>query len=122
MNFFKSSHFIFKAVVLITVFATLIQAFEDDALPFEEDFSLSSDSGSEFAMSLSEASNERSLISKMIERGKILLKSLPGTGKKLAGNAWSFVPTPKTIFNLGKQTLIGLPQEIIAYAVNSVCS
>lgn len=64
---------------------------------------------------------EQSLISKMIERGKILVKSIPKTGLKLAGRVWDFVPTPETIFNVSKQTLIGLPQELIAYAVNSVC-
>lgn len=64
---------------------------------------------------------EQSLISKMIERGKILVKSIPKTGLKLAGRVWNFVPTPETIFNVSKQTLIGLPQELIAYAVNSVC-
>lgn len=65
--------------------------------------------------------SEKSLISKMIERGKILMKSIPKTGLKLAGRVWDFVPTPETIFNVSKQTLIGLPQELIAYAVNSVC-
>lgn len=65
--------------------------------------------------------SEQSLISKMIERGKILVKSIPKTGLKLAGRVWDFVPTPATIFNVSKQTLIGLPQELIAYAVNSVC-
>lgn len=65
--------------------------------------------------------SEQSLISKMIERGKILVKSIPKTGLKLAGRVWNFIPTPETIFNVSKQTLIGLPQELIAYAVNSVC-
>lgn len=65
--------------------------------------------------------SEKSLISKMIERGKILLKTIPKTGLKLAGRVWDFIPTPETIFNVSKQTLIGLPQELIAYAVHSVC-
>lgn len=64
---------------------------------------------------------ETGLISKMIERGKILMKAIPRTGLKLAGRVWDVIPTPETIFNVGKQTLIGLPQELIAYAVHSVC-
>lgn len=66
-------------------------------------------------------SSERGLISKMIERGKILMKSIPKTGAKIAGQAFNFIPTPETLFKVGKQTLIGLPQEIVAYAVNSFC-
>lgn len=65
--------------------------------------------------------SEPSLISKMIERGKILMKSIPKTGLRLAGRVLKFIPSPETIFNVSKQTLIGLPQELIAYAVNSVC-
>lgn len=77
--------------------------------------------GDEFVVKNEMIRSEQSLISKMIERGKILVKSIPRTGMKLAGRVWNFIPTPETIFNVSKQTLIGLPQELIAYAVNSVC-
>lgn len=65
--------------------------------------------------------SKRPLISKLIERGRLLMKSIPRTGMKLAGRVLNFIPTPETIFNIGKQTLIGLPQQLIAYAVNSFC-
>lgn len=77
--------------------------------------------GDDFVVKYEMIRSEQSLISKMIERGKILVKSIPKTGLKLAGRVWNFIPTPETIFNVSKQTLIGLPQELIAYAVNSVC-
>lgn len=66
--------------------------------------------------------NERGLITKMIDRGKALMKTIPKMTVKIAGRVWDFVPSPRTIFNLSKQALIGLPQEVIAYAVNSICS
>lgn len=65
---------------------------------------------------------ERGLINKMISRGKALIKSLPRMTVKLAGSVRNLIPSPETIFNVSKQTLIGLPQEVIAYAVHSVCS
>lgn len=89
-------------------------AFDDDALPFESDKINSN-------VELMDVQGEQSLISKMIERGKLLIKNLPKTALKFAGKANSFVPTPETIFRVSKHALIGLPQEIIAYAVNSVC-
>lgn len=64
---------------------------------------------------------DTSLISKMIERGKIIVKSIPKIGIKLAGRVWNFIPTPETIFNLSKQTLLGLPQQVIAYAIDKFC-
>lgn len=94
--------------------AYLTRAFDDDALPFESDRLHSNGE-------MSDVQSERSLISKMIERGKLLIKNLPKTALKFAGRANSLVPTPETIFRVSKHALIGLPQEIIAYAVNSVC-
>lgn len=73
------------------------------------------------AHSLAVNRNEPSVISRMIERGKTLMKAIPRTGIKLAGRVLDFIPTPETIFNVSKQTLIGLPQELIAYVVNKVC-
>lgn len=89
------------------------------ALPVQRAENISD--GDDIAVTNEMIRSEQSLISKMIERGKILMKSIPKTGLKLAGRVWDIVPTPETIFNVSKQTLIGLPQELIAYAVNSVC-
>lgn len=109
---FGHCRFVVCLAVLVITSAAVVSAFEEDALSFERDGIRSMES--------TEMSSERGLISRMIERGRMLVKSLPGTFK-LAGRALDFVPKPETIFNLGKQTLIGLPQEAIAYAVNSVC-
>lgn len=65
---------------------------------------------------------ESGVLNKMINRGKALIKSLPKMTVKLAGNVRNLIPSPETIFNVSKQTLIGLPQEVIAYAVHTVCS
>lgn len=113
--------YILKFILITILHVTIIRAFEYDALLSEENGLLTTDSQGMNSMELKNFPNERSLISKMIERGKILMKSLPQTGIKLAGTVLNFVPTPETVFNVGKQTLIGLPQELIAYAVNSVC-
>lgn len=94
------------------VSAAVVSAFEDDAIFNERDIGHS--------METTEMPAHRGLISKMIERGKLLVKSLPRTFK-LAGRVFNLVPKPESIFNIGKQALIGLPQEVIAYAVNSVC-
>lgn len=73
------------------------------------------------AHTLAANKSESSVITKMIERGKSLMKAIPQTGIKLAGRVLDFIPTPETVFNVSKQTLIGLPQELVAYAVNKVC-
>lgn len=65
---------------------------------------------------------ETTFLNKMISRGKTLIKSLPKFTMKLAGSVKNLIPSPETIFNVSKQTLIGLPQEVIAYAVHAVCS
>lgn len=114
---FPSAQFIVYLVAAVIVSATVVSAFEDDALSFERDNFRSIESNE---MS-SEMSSERGLISKMIERGKLLVKSLPRTLKLAGGRVLNWVPKPETIFNVGKQALIGLPQEAIAYAVNKVC-
>lgn len=114
---FPSAQFIVYLVAAVIVSAAVVSAFEDDALSFERDNFRSIESNE---MS-SEMSSERGLISKMIERGKLLVKSLPRTLKLAGGRVLNWVPKPETIFNVGKQALIGLPQEAIAYAVNKVC-
>lgn len=116
MRFATCRLIVCSALVLIAFAATSVQAFEDDALWLDDNiFSMEINDES------SSKSSERSVISKMIERGKLLWKSIPKTGLKLAGHVLNYVPTPETIFNVGKQALVGLPQELIAYAVNSVC-
>lgn len=57
----------------------------------------------------------------ILKRGKDLLKFLPRLGIIVAGKFLDFIPTPSEILNFGKQTLMGLPQEVIAYAIDSVC-
>lgn len=100
-------------VVVVIISAVAVSGFEEDALSYERDGFGSMDS--------TESTSERGLISKMIERGKLLLKSLPRTLKFAGGRVLNLVPKPETIFRVSKQALIGLPQEAIAYAVNSVC-
>ncbi|XP_055296585.1 uncharacterized protein LOC129565592 [Sitodiplosis mosellana] len=111
---FQNCQLIVCLAVCVIVSATVVSgAFEEDALSLERDSGRSIES--------TEMPAHRGLISKMIERGKLLIKSLPRTFK-LAGRVFNLVPKPESIFNIGKQALIGLPQEAIAYAVNSVCS
>lgn len=57
----------------------------------------------------------------MLQRGKELLRILPKIGGLLARKFVDIIPTPSGIMNFGKQTLIGLPQEVIAYSINAVC-
>lgn len=106
-------------LVLISCTVTLSHAFEDDALWLDDNiFSMES---TDEPTQLSKSTSDKGVISKMIERGKILWKSIPRTGLKLAGRVFDYVPKPETIFRFGKHALVGLPQELIAYAVNSVC-
>lgn len=105
-------HLVVCLVLMVIISKSTVTAFEDDALAYERDGFHSMDS--------IESSSERGLISKMIERGKLIVKSLPRTFK-LAGRVFNWVPKPETIFRVSKQALIGLPQEAIAYAVNSMC-
>lgn len=104
------------AVLVVILSAVVVRGFEDDAvdaLEFERDNFRPSES--------IESTSDRGLISKMIERGKHFLKSIPGTIKVTADRVFNLVPKPETIFRVSKQALIGLPQEAIAYAVNSMC-
>lgn len=111
----KCKLFVIYATLAVMLSAFVVHGFEDDALAFErDDFQPKSES--------IEATAERGVISKMIERGKFLLKSIPGTIKVTADRVFNLVPTPETIFRVSKQALIGLPQEVIAYTVNSMCS
>lgn len=61
------------------------------------------------------------LLEMMVRRGKDMLKAIPETGIRIGSQLLNFVPTPEAIFQLSKEVLIGLPQEIVAYAVNKVC-
>lgn len=109
----KCRLFVISAVLVVLLSAVAVHGFEDDALSFERDNLRPSES--------IESTSERGLISKMIERGKHILKSIPGTIKVTADRVFNLVPKPETIFRVSKQALIGLPQEAIAYAVNSFC-
>lgn len=113
MKFHSSRLAIYSALIVLVMSAAVVSSFEEDALSLER--------ASFDRMESTEMTSERGLISKMIERGKLILKSLPRTLKLAGGRVFDLVPKPETIFNVGKQALIGLPQEAIAYAVNSVC-
>lgn len=110
---FHSNHIILWMVLLAISCITIVRAFDDDALPFETDKFISEEK--------SEAQSDKSFINKMVERGRLLFKNLRKTGAKLAGQVGSFIPTPETIFRVSKHALIGLPQELIAYTINTVC-
>lgn len=60
-------------------------------------------------------------LNSIIQRGKQLLKILPQLGIVVAGKVFNYIPTPSEIFNFSKQLLVGMPQEIIAYAIDFVC-
>lgn len=114
MNF-QSCRLMVCLALCVIVSAGVVSAFEDDALSVERDNGRSLPS-----TAMTEMATHRGIISKMIERGKLLIKSLPKTFK-LAGRVFELLPKPESIFNIGKQALIGLPQEAVAYAVNAVC-
>lgn len=54
-------------------------------------------------------------------RGRELIKILPRLGIVVARRLLDHVPSPAQVLNFGKQVLIGLPQEVIAYAIDLVC-
>lgn len=115
MKFNSNYYTVLWLVLLVTCCAlTIARAFEDDALPFGSDRFHSEEAN--------DVQSEKSFFNKMFERGKLLFKNLRKTGVKLAGQVGSFVPTPETLFRVSKHALIGLPQELIAYTVNTVCS
>ena len=112
---FQSCRLIVCLALCVIVSASVVSAFEDDALSLERD-----NGRSAAPTEMTEMQAHGGIISKMIERGKLLIKSLPKTFK-LAGRVFNLLPKPESIFNIGKQALIGLPQEAIAFAVNAVC-
>lgn len=57
----------------------------------------------------------------IIQRGKDLLRLIPKLGIKIGGQILNYIPSPYDVFNFGKQILIGLPQEIIAYTLHIIC-
>lgn len=61
------------------------------------------------------------LLEMMVRRGKDMLKAIPQTGIRIGSQVLNIVPTPEAVFQLSKEILIGLPQEIVAYAINKVC-
>lgn len=60
-------------------------------------------------------------LERMFSTGGALMKALKFTGIRLGGSSINFIPTPDRIFRLSKQLLLGLPQELVAYAINEVC-
>lgn len=57
----------------------------------------------------------------MFQRGREMMQQLPSMGLMAGGQIISDVPTPMEIFHYSKQTLLGLPNDVFAYAVDSVC-
>lgn len=60
-------------------------------------------------------------LERMLSTGGALMKALKYTGIRLGGSSYTFIPTPEKIFRLSKQMLLGLPQELVAYAINEFC-
>lgn len=116
----KCKLFVIYAILVVMLSAVVVHGFEDDAIAYDAiEYNYERDN---FRPSDSiESTSERGLISKMIERGKHLLKTIPGTIKVTADRVFNLVPKPETIFRISKQALISLPQEAIAYAVNAMC-
>lgn len=57
----------------------------------------------------------------ILRRGKELIKILPRLGIVIAKRLLDHVPSPAQVLNFAKQVLIGLPQEVIAFAIDVVC-
>lgn len=57
----------------------------------------------------------------MFQRGREMMQQLPSMGLMAGGKIISDVPTPMEIFHYSKQTLLGLPNDVFAYVVDSVC-
>lgn len=66
------------------------------------------------------ASSPRILII-LLRRGKELIKMLPRLGIVIAHRILDHIPSPSQLLNFAKQVLVGLPQEVIAYAIDTVC-
>lgn len=62
------------------------------------------------------------MLTAIMRRGKRLYDKIPllatATGRALVDH----LPTTTEILNYGKQTLLGVPQEVIAYAFNTFCT
>lgn len=58
----------------------------------------------------------------ILQRGKELLQILPSLTAVAARQLFEHIPTVGEIVNCGKQTLFGLPQEVIAYAFDAFCA
>lgn len=67
------------------------------------------------------AANSGRILAILLRRGKELIKMLPRLGIVIAHRLLDHIPSPAQLLNFGKQILIGLPQEVIAYAIDVVC-
>lgn len=61
------------------------------------------------------------ILGTLIQRGEDMLKAIPHTGIRLTSKILNFIPTPEAIFNLSKELLVGVPIELVAYAIDQVC-
>lgn len=121
-------HRVFVLIIaLISLSATRTHS-EDDVIVVAsnavEDFgileSLTNATNNQQANDVQEASVSR-VLSIILRRGKELIKILPRLGIVIAQRVLDHVPSPAQVLNFAKQVLIGLPQEVIAFAIDVVC-
>lgn len=111
MDFIK---FVFVVFFAIIACAYCLERFDTENLRVSNDLS-------QFDNNPDEDVSSSLRLQLMLERGKELLRILPRIGGLIARKFIDIIPTPGGIMNFGKQTLIGMPQEVIAYAINAVC-
>lgn len=116
--------------LLLTLFASLNNC-EDDVIVIAsnavEDFGIlesltnvTKDQQTPEENEIQEASVSR-VLNIILRRGKELIKILPRLGIVVAKRLLDHVPSPEQVLNFAKQVLIGLPQEVIAFAIDVVC-
>lgn len=57
-----------------------------------------------------------------IHKGKDALIQLGRTGVNILGNVHKIIPTPEAVFQASKDVFLGLPQEVIVYAIDAYCN
>lgn len=56
-----------------------------------------------------------------VQKGKDKLEQLGQSGLKLVDRVVKIIPTPEAIFQLSKDVLVALPQEVIIHAMDAYC-
>lgn len=119
------------ALTLTTTFATKQNSESDDVIEIAsnavEDFgvldSLTNATNNQARPEENEVqeANVSRVLTIILRRGKELIKILPRLGIVIAQRLLDHVPSPAQVLNFAKQVLIGLPQEVIAFAIDVVC-